>query len=63
MPVFEACRVLAAIELDDQAPLAANKVRIVTIDGLLADKFEATELSSANASPQRQFCRRECPPQ
>jgi hypothetical protein len=60
MPVFEAFRVLAAVELDYQAPLAADKVRIVPIDGLLADKFEATELPSANASPQREFCRREC---
>jgi len=63
MPVFEAFRVLAAIELDNQAPLAADKVHVVAIDGLLADKFEATQLPSANACPQGEFCRRERPPQ
>ena len=63
MLVFGAFRVLAAVELDYQAPLAADKVHIVAIDGLLADKFEATELPSANASPQCQFCRRKRPPQ
>jgi hypothetical protein len=63
LPVFAAFRVLAAVELDYQAPLAADKVHVAAIDGLLAAKFEATELSSANACPQRQFCRRERPPQ
>ena len=63
MPVFEAFRVLAAIELDNQAPLAADKVHVVAIDGLLADKFEATQLPSANVCPQGEFCRRERPPQ
>ena len=63
LPVFGAFRVLAAVELDDQAPLAADKVHLVAIDGLLADKFEAAELASANALPQREFCCRERPPQ
>jgi hypothetical protein len=36
--------VLAAVALDYQALLAADKVHVVPIDGLLADKFEATEL-------------------
>ena len=49
--VFGAFRVLAAVELDNQAPLAAGKVHVVRIDRLLADKFEATELSSAYALP------------
>ena len=61
--VYDAFCVLAAVELDYQAPVAADKVHVVPIDGLLADKFEATELSSANASPQREFGRRERPPQ
>jgi hypothetical protein len=39
LPVFEAFRVLAAIELDDQAPLAAEEVHVVAIDGLLPDKI------------------------
>jgi len=55
LPVFGAFRVLAAIEFGYQAPLAADKVHVIAIDGLLADKFEASELSSANACPQRQF--------
>jgi len=45
--------VLAAVELDYQALLAANKVHVLPIDGLLADKFEATELPGADASPQQ----------
>ena len=63
LPVFGAFRVLAAIELDYQAPLAADKVHVIAIDRLLPDKFEAAELPSANACPQREFCRRERPPQ
>jgi len=60
LPVFGAFRVLAAVELNYQAPLAADKVDVVAIDGLLTSEFEAAELSSANACPQREFCRREC---
>jgi len=45
--------VLAAVELDYQALLAANKVHVLPIDGLLADKFEATEPPGADASPQQ----------
>jgi hypothetical protein len=41
--------VLAAVEFDDQAPLTANKVDVVSIDGLLADKLEAAQLPSANS--------------
>jgi hypothetical protein len=55
--------VLTAVELDNQAPLAANEVDIVVIDGLLADKFAAAELPTAKACPQREFCGRECAPQ
>jgi hypothetical protein len=51
MPVFGAFRVLAAVEFDDQPPLAADKVHVVAGDRLLADKFEAAELSRANACP------------
>ena len=42
---------LATVELKYQAPLAADKVHVVAIDGLLADKFEAAELPSANTCP------------
>jgi len=50
MPVFGAVRVLAAIELDNQAPL-------------LAREFEAVEAATTNALSQRQFCGRERTPQ
>jgi hypothetical protein len=32
--------VLAAVEFDNQAPLATNKVDVVPIDGRLANEFE-----------------------
>ena len=50
---------LTAVELDNQVPLAANEVDVVSIDGLLADEFEAAELPTAKACPQREFCWRE----
>jgi len=53
---------LAAVEFENQAPLAANEVDTVAIDGRLAE-FEAGELPTANACPQREFCGRECTPQ
>ena len=46
VPVVAAFRVLAAVEFDNQAPLPADKVHVIAIDRLLADKFEAAELSS-----------------
>jgi hypothetical protein len=46
---------LAAVELDNQMPVATNKVDIVLTDGFLADEFEAAELPAANACPQREF--------
>ena len=60
--VFAAFRVLTAVEFDNQTPLAANEVDVISIDGLLADEFEAAKLPVAEASPQREFCRRECAP-
>jgi hypothetical protein len=54
---------LAAVELDNQAPLATNEISVVSIDGLLADEFEAAELPAANMCPQREFCGRERAPQ
>jgi hypothetical protein len=45
-------RVLTAIEFDNQATFTANEVAAVSINGLLADEFEAAELPTANASPQ-----------
>ena len=62
-PVFGTLRVLAAIEFDNQAPLATHKIDVVAADRLLADEFEATQLSAANACPQGEFCRRERAPQ
>ena len=50
---------MAAVEFDAQASLAANEVDVVAIDGLLADEFEAAELSTAKACPQRELCWRE----
>jgi hypothetical protein len=61
--VFLTSEMLAAVEFDDQASLAANEVDVVAIDGLLADEFEAAELPATNACPQRKFCGRECAPQ
>ena len=54
-PVFGAVRVLAAVEFDDQTPLAADKVGVVTGDRLLAGEFEAAELTAAKAGPQREL--------
>ena len=59
LPVFGAFRVLAAVELDNQAPLATNKVSVVPIDRLLANEFEAGVLSTAIARPQCKFGWRE----
>jgi hypothetical protein len=61
--VFEASRMLTAVELDNQMPFATNEVGLVPIDGLLAYKFEAAELPTANAGPQSEFCGRERAPQ
>jgi hypothetical protein len=57
--VLGAFCVLAAVELDNQAPLAANKVDVVSSDRLLADKFEGAQLPAAKACPRRELCRRE----
>jgi len=40
-------------------PLAANKIDVVSSNGLLADEFEAVELTAAKACPHRELCRRE----
>jgi hypothetical protein len=63
LPVVGAFRVLAAVELDYQAPLTTNEVDVVAIDRLLTDKFEAAEAATANACPQRQFYRSQSAPQ
>jgi len=62
VPVVAAFRVLAAVELDNQAPLAANEVDEILTDGLLADEFEAAQLPAAKACPQRELCRRQGAP-
>jgi hypothetical protein len=54
---------LAAVEFDDQAPLAAHEVDVVSVDRLLADKFAATALPSANSCPERELRGREGAPQ
>jgi len=60
--VCSTLRVLATVEFDDQAPLAANEVDIVSIDGLLADELEPASCrprmrvhnaNSAAVSPRR----------
>jgi hypothetical protein len=63
LAVFERFRVLAAVEFNNQAPLATDKIDVVITDWLLTDEFEAAELPSANACPQRKFCRCEGAPQ
>jgi len=63
MPVFRAFRVLAPVELDNQAPLTTDKVDVVAIDWLLSSEFEASESATAKARPQPQFGRRERSPQ
>ena len=40
---------LAAVELDNQAPVATNKIDVVPADWLLADEFEAAELTTSDA--------------
>jgi len=73
VPVVAAFRVLAAVELDNQALFAATpsltlprlrgRVREgVLTDGLLADEFEAAQLPAAKACPQRELCRRQGAP-
>jgi hypothetical protein len=59
MPVFRAFRVLAAVELDYQAPLTTDKVDVIAKGRLLASEFEAGESATAKACPQRQFGRGE----
>jgi len=54
---------LATVELDNQPPLATNKLHVVPTDWLLADKFEAAELTTSDARPQCKFGGRDCPPQ
>ncbi len=49
--ICRALRMLAAVDLDDQMPLAADKVRVVGTYGLLADEFEAAEPSIAQMFP------------
>ena len=56
-------RVLAAVELDNQAPLTTDKVDVVVFDRLLASEFEAAASATAKARPQRLFDRRERAPQ
>ena len=50
-------------EFDNQVPLATNEVGVAPIDGLLAYKFEAAELPTANAGPESEFCGRQRAPQ
>ena len=63
LPVFGVFRVLASVELDNQAPFAANKVDVILTDWLLADKFEAAQLPAAKTRPQYELCGREGAPQ
>ena len=63
MPVLGVFRVLAPVELDNQAPLATNEIDVVAVDRLLASEFEAAESATAKTRPQRQFGRRERAPQ
>ena len=53
LPVFGVFRVLASVELDNQAPFAANKVDVILTDWLLADKFEAAQLPAAKTRLQQ----------
>ena len=55
LPVFGAFRVLAAVEFDNQTPLAANKIDVVSIDRFLADEFKATQLPASKVCPQREL--------
>ena len=41
--VLGALHMLAAIAFDNQAPVAANEVNVVSIDRVLADKIEAAQ--------------------
>jgi hypothetical protein len=59
LPIVAAFRVLASVELDNQAPFAANKVDVILTDWLLADKFVAAELPGADSCPQYELCGRE----
>jgi hypothetical protein len=61
--VLRAVRMLAAVKLNDHAPFAAHEVGVIAPDRLLADKFEAAKLPTANLCPQRGLCTREIAPQ
>jgi hypothetical protein len=58
--IFGAIRVLAAVEFDHEAPVAADEIYVIWPYRLPTDEFEATELPRTNASPQRHFRRRLC---
>jgi hypothetical protein len=45
LPIAVSLRVLAAINLNDEAPFAAEKVGKIWTDRLLPHKFEPAELS------------------
>lgn len=51
LAICHVIRVLTAIDLDDQMPLAADEVGIEGTYRLLAHEFEAAELAVAQLSP------------
>jgi hypothetical protein len=53
VPVLSAVPVLAAVEQDNQAPLATNKVDLVAIDRLLPREFEAPEAGDRECESTR----------
>src|SRR6185295_14551459 len=47
---------LAAINLDDEAPFAAHKINYVRADRLLTHKLGAINRAGPNSIPKSQFC-------
>ncbi|MDB5602814.1 MAG: hypothetical protein JWN71_4858 [Xanthobacteraceae bacterium] len=46
---------LAAIDLNNQHPIAANKIGDVDADGFLADKFKTIEAPIPQCKPKHSF--------
>jgi len=54
--VSRVCSMLAAIDLDDESSLSANKVDDVGANWFLAHEFEAAEPARPEVPPQSPFC-------
>jgi len=54
--VVWAIQVLSTIDLDNQPPFNANKIKHVVQGGVLAPKLVAAKLPAPQTSPKRRLC-------